>query len=236
MLNPMNFLGGVRNHTSTFGSGGRDITLERSLPAPRGTHPAVILLHGSDGLDAAGPRFRLMMQALAGLGYAALLPHYFARTGDADLGSGSRRSEAIARSFPLWQEAIVEAVAEAARLPGIDPQRIGLCGFSLGAFLALGVAARAPQVRCVIEFCGGLPEDLVGRPFTMPSVLILHGEADATVPVAHARTLEEALRTNHVPHEAHIYPGQGHVLQGQAERDALQHCLAFLETHLAVRQ
>ena len=90
-------------------------------------------------------------------------------------------------------------------------------------------------VRCVIEFCGGLPADLTGRPFTLPPVLILHGAADLTVPVDHAYALKQALLSNGVPHEMHIYPGQGHILQGQAERDALQHALAFLGIHLAVR-
>ena len=167
MRNPLNFLG-ARPQTSTFRGGGRAITLERALPATGGPHPAVLLLHGSDGLAGSGPRFRLMMQALAGLGYAALLPHYFDRTGDDDLGVGTNRARAIEQSFPLWRETIAEAVSEAARLPGIDPDRIGLCGFSLGAFLALGVAARQPQVRCVIEFCGGLPDDLTGQSFTLP--------------------------------------------------------------------
>ena len=233
MLNLANLLAGARPQRSTFDSGGREITLERSLPSGPGPHPAVLLLHGSDGLAASGPRFRLMMQALVGLGYAALLPHYFDQTGDDDIGAGSQRAATIQQSHALWQGAIAAAVAEAARLPHIDAQRIGLCGFSLGAFLAVGVAARHPEVRCVIEFCGGLPEDLVGQLHTMPPVLILHGDADFTVPVSHAYALAEALSAAGLPHEMQIYPGQGHVFSGSAERDALQRSLTFLQTHLS---
>ena len=92
------------------------------------------------------------------------------------------------------------------------------------------------RVRCVIEFCGGLPEHLRGRVETMPPVLILHGEADRTVPVARALELQQELTAKGLPYEAHLYPGQGHFLTGPAEADALQHCRAFLATHLAARK
>ena len=71
---------------------------------------------------------------------------------------GEGRAQSVSRSFTEWQEAVTDAVGAAARLPGVDPARIALVGFSLGAFLALGAAANNSQVRCVIEFCGGLPE------------------------------------------------------------------------------
>ena len=66
----------------------------------------------------------------------------------------------------------------------------------------------------------------------MPPVLILHGEADRTVPVARALELQQELTAKGLPHEAHLYPGQGHFLSGPAEADALQQCRAFLATHL----
>ena len=134
MRSVLDLLAGARRQTSSFLSGGQAVPLEWSLPAAGGPHPAVVLLHGSDGLSASGPRFRQMMGALAGLGYASLLPHYFARTGDDDIGTGAQRAQAIAQSYPLWQEVLADTVAEAARLPGIDPARLGLCGFSLGRF------------------------------------------------------------------------------------------------------
>ena len=164
-----------------------------SCPPLRNHIPPSILLHGSDGVASSGKRFRLIMQGLAALGYAAVLPHYFDRTGDEDIGVGEQRAQSVGASFPHWQEAVTDAVGAAARLPGVDPARIALVGFSLGSFLALGAAANNSRVRCVIEFCGGLPEHLRGQVETMPPVLILHGEADRTVPVARALELQQEL-------------------------------------------
>ena len=57
----------------------------------------MILLHGSDGVASSGKRFRLIMQGLAALGYAAVLPHYFDRTGDEDIGVGEQRAQSVSR-------------------------------------------------------------------------------------------------------------------------------------------
>ena len=225
-------IGGNHVQRTTYESGGLPITMDYVLPSGSTPFPAVVLLHGSDGIASSGKRFRLIMQGLAALGYAAGLPHYFNRTGDEDIGVGEQRAQSVARSFPEWQEAVRDAVGAAARLPGVDSARVALVGFSLGSFLALGAAANNERVRCVIEFCGGLPESVRGKVETMPPVLILHGEADRTVPVARAHELQQELTAKGLPHEMHLYPGQGHFLTGAAEADAFQHCRTFLAVHL----
>jgi carboxymethylenebutenolidase len=233
MRNPFfGLLGGAHPRTTSYDSAGIPIPLETLLPAGQGPHPAVILLHGSVGPTEAGPRFHLIMQGLAALGYAALFPHYFDRTGDDDIGPGASRDAAIARSFLHWQEAVADAVEAARGLPGVDPARVALVGFSLGSFLALGVAGGGAPVRCVIEYCGGLPENLRGRLEAMPPVLILHGEADTTVPVARAHELAEVLTAKGLPHEMHLYPGQGHIFSGPAEADSVRRAQDFLARHL----
>jgi carboxymethylenebutenolidase len=226
--------GGSRLQTTAYLSGGKSVVLESLVPVGRGPHPAVLLLHGSVGATESGARFRLIMQGLAALGYAALFPHYFDCTDDDDIGVGTARDAAIARSFLPWQEAVSDAVDTAAQMPSIDPTRIGLIGFSLGSFLALGAAGNGAPVRCVIEYCGGLPENLHGQFETMPPVLILHGEADTTVPVTRAHELSEALAAKLLPHEMHLYPGQGHIFSGTAEADSIQRCREFLARHLRI--
>ena len=49
------------------------------------------------------------------------------------------------------------AITFAAQPPSVDPDRIGLLGFSLGAYLALSVTWVEPRVKAVVEFFGGMP-------------------------------------------------------------------------------
>ena len=79
--------------------------------------------------------------------------------------------------------AVGDAITFASQHASVDANRIGLLGFSLGSYLALSVASVEPRVKVVVEFFGGMPEELHG--FTrMPPVLILHGEDDRVVPVS----------------------------------------------------
>src|SRR5262249_59374173 len=72
----------VKKSTATFSAGGKDISLERFEPAQAGPHPAVVMLHGCDGLEGFGAvLYRGAAEQLAREGYVVLLPHYFERTG-----------------------------------------------------------------------------------------------------------------------------------------------------------
>ena len=62
--------------------------------------------------------------------------------------------------------------------------------------------------------------------------LILHGEADPTVPVAEAYQLRDLLEKKHIPYEIKIYPGAGHGFDNEIWRDAGLRALHFLQKHL----
>ncbi len=115
---------------------------------------------------------------------------------------------------------------------GFAARRIGLLGFSLGAYLSLSNAGIDSRVQAVVEFFGGLPKEM--KPFVrrIPPVLILHGESDPTVPVEEAYHLQQVLEGKGVPYEMQIYPGIGHSFTGEIWRDAGLRTLAFLKKHL----
>ena len=96
---------------------------------------------------------------MAGQGYSVFLLHFFDRT-----GTVRADYETTHRHFPDWMRTIGDAITFAAQNPAVDANRIGLLGFSLGAFLALAVASVDPRVKAVVEFFGGLPEELQGVP------------------------------------------------------------------------
>ena len=88
-----------------------------------------------------------------------------------------------------------------------------------------------PRVKAVVEFFGGLPEELQGVP-RMPPVLILHGEDDRVVPVSEAVKLQQLLERTGTPYEIKLYPGAGHVLNGLQFMDAGRRAVQFLNKHL----
>ena len=63
-------------------------------------------------------------------------------------------------------------------------------------------------------------------------VLILHGEADATIPVQEAYDLQELLEKKGIAYEIKIYPGVGHGFDSEVWRDAGIRSVKFLQTHL----
>jgi dienelactone hydrolase len=211
----------------SFESGGKDIRLDCFLPDANGQRfPAVIGLHGSGGGHAsmADPA-----SLLAGQGFAVYVLHYFDRTGTTEIDG----LQIIFLHFPVWMKTLWDAVSFVARQPQVDAERIGLLGFSLGAYLALSSSAIDSRIHAVVEFFGGMPKEMKLFTRRLCPVLILHGEQDKTVPVEEAYNLQRILEKKQVPYEIQIYPGVGHGFSGEIWCDAGLRTLAFLEKHLA---
>ena len=216
----------VQQVQSCFESGGKPIRLDCFLPgANRQRFPTVISLHGSGG-GLAGMSDPASL--LASQGFAVYVLHYFDRT-----GTTWADKQAIFRHFPIWMKTLWDAISHVERQPQVDPQRIGLLGFSLGAYLSLSAAAIDPRVRAVVEFFGGLPKEMKLFMRRLCPVLILHGESDPTVPVEEAYQLQQVLEKKGIPYEMQIYPGAGHGFNGDVWQDAGLRTLCFLQKYLA---
>jgi carboxymethylenebutenolidase len=217
----------IINSSLVFQSGGKSIRLDAYFPD---THqgdkvPAIIALHGAGGGVSGMERYAGM---LAAEGFAVYLLHYFDRTG---LESADRTT--IVRKFPLWMKTLWDAISFVEMQPQVDGERIALLGFSLGAYLSLAISAIDPRVKMVIEFFGGMPKEINFFMRRLCPVLILHGEADSTVPVEEAYKLQKLLEKKRIPYEMKIYPGAGHGFEAEIWRDAARRSLQFLQKHLA---
>jgi len=211
----------------SFASGGRPIRVETFAPAGPGRHPAVILLHGADNFEPHAQAYRTSAQELAAHGYVALLVHYFDAT-----GTRAADAETISRNFLEWMQTAAEAVTFAAAKDNVQPDRVGLAGFSLGASLALSLASQDARIAAVADFYGTLPDLAAAFLRRMPPVLILHGGADPLVPSGEAVKLQHLLESKGVPYEMKIYPNQGHGFTGHATVDAANRTLAFFDRYL----
>jgi carboxymethylenebutenolidase len=210
----------------TLQSGGKSIRVDAYLPeTPPSTMPAVVALHGAGGNLAGMERYA---SALAAEGFGVYVLHYFDRT-----DTISADKPAIFRNFPVWMKTLWDAISFVEGQPQVDRSRIALLGFSLGAYLSLATSAIDPRVRVVVEFFGGMPKEMNLFMRRLCPVLILHGEADATVPVAEAYHLQKLLEKKGIPYEMKIYPGEGHGFESEIWRDAGLRSLQFLKKYLA---
>jgi dienelactone hydrolase len=191
-----------------------------------GKLPAVIALHGAGGGVAGMDKSAAL---LAEQGFAVYVLHYFDRT---DTSYADKHT--ILRNFPSWMKTLWDAISFVEKQPIVDPQRIALLGFSLGAYLSLANASIDGRVKVVVEFFGGLPREMKLFMRRLCPTLILHGEADPTVPVSEAHNLQRLLEEKGIPHEMKIYPGAGHGFDNEVWRDAGLRTLQFLQKHLAV--
>jgi carboxymethylenebutenolidase len=216
----------VNQSQITFESGGKPIRLDCFTPNGNGQrYPTVISLYGSGGGFAGMTE---PASLLASQGFAVYILHYFDRT-----GTSFADKETIFRHFPIWVKTLWDAISHIEKEPQVDPERIGLLGFSLGAYLSLSDAAVDKRVRAVVEFFGGLPKEMRFFMRRFCPVLILHGDADTTVPVEEAYHLQKVLEKKNMPYEMQIYPGAGHGFTGDVWRDAGMRSLAFLKKYLA---
>jgi len=212
--------------------GGRCVSIDFSLSGQRlpalllmpdsaALAPAALLLHGYTShkermIESVG-------RALLARGVAALaldLPLHGEREGTLD----ARALRSPIEILRQWRAALEEtrlAVRWLAAHDGVDADRVGVVGYSLGSFVGVIAAAAEPAVRAVLLAAGGdLPTDLPfgalvrasadplravrrleGRP-----LLMLNGTLDRTVRPDQAERLFAAARE---PKELRWYPG-GH--------------------------
>ena len=210
----------------TFQSGNKPIRLDAYLPDSAEKLPTVLALYGSGG-GVEGMNEPAAM--LAAQGFAVFVLHYFDRTGTTQVAD----KQTIFRNYPAWGKTVWDAISHIEQHPQVDAKRIGLLGFSLGAYLALSVACVDPRVKAVVEFFGGMPKEMRFFMRRLCPVLILHGEADPTVPVQEAYDLQNLLEKKEIPYEIKIYPSAGHGFRNGDWRDAGMRSLQFLRKYLA---
>lgn len=184
-------------------------------PAAKGPWPLVLFSHG---VTAKGSDYTLTLQLLVSAGYVVVAPDYPLSNRDAPGGPTIVDEPTQAKGdVPFLLDQALAANRASGFLHGlVDPGRIGLAGHSLGAVTSITAGydpcCAQARVKAVAEWSGVLVP--LTQPFHVASVathrplLIIHGEADGTVPYASAGKLYAAVGA---PKVEVSLPGQGHI-------------------------
>lgn len=216
-----------------FQSGGKPVSEHHCAPATPGPHPAVIVLYSGLGYANDEDQYEDMCLDLAEHGYFVESIEYFTQTGTSTSLSNSRGDIA---NLPTFDREIRSGLDALARNPAVDPMRVALMEFSLGAYLALSVGGEEDQrVAAIVEYYGGLFPQFEPLAKDLPPTLILHGSGDQIVSVSSAHRLDELMSQASRPHEIHVYPTLAHGFNftlGYNRGDWWDRTLEFLEKYL----
>ena len=187
-------------------------------PAGPGPFPAVVGLHGCDGVITAGGKVGANYvdwgERLAAAGFLVLLPDSFGSRG---LGSQCRASERRVRAF-------VERVADAQaarqwlqRQSFVIKDRVSLLGWSNGAIATLwavrpqaGPQDGLPDFRTAVAFYPGCSSVAKAGWSARVPTLVLLGQADDWTPAGPCEQMVAAAQGRDAIAEVVMYPGAYH--------------------------
>ena len=141
----------------------------------------------------------------------------------------------LLKLFPTWLATVQDAV-DWVHTQRPEAPKVGIFGYSLGAFAAIETARRDPSIGAVVEQAGGFwhghPEGPTRQP--LPPILVIHGTADRRVPdEKYTEPLIAYLRAHDDPFTKKLYPGEGHDFSATANADVREEAVKFFARHLA---
>ncbi|HEU5430598.1 MAG TPA: dienelactone hydrolase family protein [Thermomicrobiales bacterium] len=176
------------------------------LAAPAsGAGPGVLALHAWWGLT---PAFTEVCDRLAGAGFVALAPSLYA---GGETAATIAEAEALQNAHDEAAEAepVMQAAVDTLRaLPATAGERIGVIGFSMGAYWALEASQTRPDAVAAVVAVYGTND---GDYHAATAAYLGHfAEHDDYEPLANVRALEANLRDAGRDATVHVYPGTGH--------------------------
>ena len=192
-------------------------------PSGKGPYPAVIVLHHIGGMTDMTKEFSA---ELSSENYVTLAVNYFS--------GGGWYSDKVGAAYDYLQI-----------LPEVDPERIGMLGFSRGALEGTGIIIDWQNeypirpVRAMVSYYVG--RGVNGAAPEIPPILFLHGDKDVETDSRAVVAMCEELKKMGKVCEAKIYENTGHAFthgsryggyDHQVSVDAFKRAVAFLNKHL----
>lgn len=192
-----------------------------AMPTGEGPHPAILILHGTEGFTPLQPE---LADAFARAGFVAVAACWFSgkhvpfnSPPNLPCPDGPRFHGANFETAKVGA-ALLEFTRQ---LAGVDPQRVGLWGQSRGGTVVLLLTALGEKVRGVVAAApiysypkrgGVFPDEFPVKHLEriQVPVLMLQGTDDQIIPIDEAREFEGKAKTAGLAIEATYYEGMGH--------------------------
>jgi carboxymethylenebutenolidase len=205
-----------------------------AMPDSAGPFPGVVIIHEAYGLN---DHIRKIARRFADVGYTALA---------ADLFTGRIRALCMARYMAGMLtgsvnrpgiEDLKASLTYLAKLPEVDPQRLGAIGFCMGGGFAIAWACTDSRLKVIAPFYGANPRPLEVVKRSCP-VVGSYPERDFTA--RSGRALDETLQRFGIDHDVKVYPGARHSFfndtkssyDADASGDSWRRVLDFFAKHL----
>jgi len=168
-----------------------------------GSGVGVLVLHAWWGLNDT---FRRFCDRLAGEGFVALAPDLY----NGKLAATREEAKELMRQMDkeAARKALDTALKELASYPAVNRPALGVVGFSLGGYYALGLASKKPKkIAAVVVFYS-----TGGGKFAEAQAAFLghYAEDDEFEPAEDVRQLEQVIRQAGKKVAFHTYPGTKH--------------------------
>jgi predicted esterase len=172
-----------------------------------GQYPLIVALHGLGGNeDSMFGAFYGMTPLAESHGYIVVAPMGYRRDG----GYGGFGQQSISRRAQLSEADVLEVLARTRAEYAIDPERIYLMGHSMGAIGTWRIASRHPEIWAGLGPIAGFGDPRTAQTIRHIPQIVIHGDADLTVPVTGSRAMVEALRKLEAEVTYIEVPGGGH--------------------------
>lgn len=201
---------------------------------PNEKGPGILVLHPWWGLNNT---IKGVCNRLANEGYIACAPDLYHGQIAVTIEEAEKLSSKLDED-QAWED-IAEALNVLEKQPGIEGQKIGVIGFSLGAYFALELSANDPErVTAVVLFYGTGPADFSQAQAAYQGHF---AAVDEYEPEENVEWLENALQTSGRAVTFYRYEGVGHwffepdrldAYSQSAAQLAWERTLSFLATSL----
>ena len=209
--------------TITYDSGGRTIRAAVYRPGAQHRAAGLAFMHGSGGV---GPAYLRLASRFAEDGYVVIVPVYY----DAAPDDGVRAEPVM----QAWREAGSDAV-EWLIADGLEPERVGIMGYSLGSYVAVDGALGRSRAAAAIGVAGGWDVYVPRNPYRRIPVMILQAERDDHVSPASTQRWINHMRAADVPVRFEVVPGAGHIMNPDQWDDVFARSSRFFARNIGRR-